>query len=100
VRLVDFCLIYAFIESRRRYIRDQPLLHLNVTDLHPIWYFEDWLKSRVARHPPGLLVAFSLDPRMQSLASIPTLLRSYPEQERNALFLLVEKLVRLPHSFA
>jgi hypothetical protein len=46
VRLVEFCLIYAFIESRRRYFRDQPLLHPDVTDQHLIiWYFEDWLKN-------------------------------------------------------
>jgi len=37
---------YAIIESRRRYFRDQPLLHPDVTDQHlVIWYFEDWLKK-------------------------------------------------------
>jgi ribosome biogenesis protein MAK21 len=43
---VDFCLTYVPIELRRRYFRDQPLLHPDVTDQHlVIWYFEDWLKK-------------------------------------------------------
>ena len=38
--------ISAFVETRRRYFRDQPLLHPDVTDQHlVIWYFEDWLKK-------------------------------------------------------
>jgi len=72
--------IYAFIETRRRYFRDQPLLHPDVTDQHlVIYYFEDWLKKyffsylqilevsqnpfsseRVAYHSTGLLLRSSL----------------------------------------
>ncbi len=69
-------IIYAFLESRPRYFRDQALLHSDVTDQHlVIWYFEDWLKkyffsylqilevpqeplssTRVTHHSPGLFV--------------------------------------------
>jgi hypothetical protein len=45
VRLVEFCLIYAFTESRRRYFRDQRLLYQDVTDQHIIRNFDDRLKN-------------------------------------------------------
>jgi ribosome biogenesis protein MAK21 len=107
VRLADFCLIYAFIESRRRYFHDQPLLHPNVTNQHVIiWYFEDWLKkyflstvpsdtrgitrnlfpSRASgsRIPQAHSSDALLRARMQSLALIATLC-SHPEQEQKLL---------------
>jgi ribosome biogenesis protein MAK21 len=44
--LLSSVFVYAYIEPRRRYFRDQPLLHPGVTDQHLIiWYFEDWLKK-------------------------------------------------------
>ena len=85
-----------------RYFRDQPLLLPDVTDAHLlVWHFEDWLKKYFFSILQ-ILETFSLDPltyvRTQTLAFLATLLRAQPEQEQNLLRLLVNKLVRLPHS--
>ena len=54
--------------------------------------------SRIAHHSPGLILRFTPYVRIQSFASIATLLRSHPEQERNVVRLLLNNLVCLPLS--